>query len=345
VGKLKRLTTVAALGCTAVCVARIVRRLGTRRSLRGKVVLITGASRGLGLALAEQFGKEGALVCMAARDPRELEKAIGLLTERGAISGHQFLAIPADLRDSGACAALIQRVLDHFGKLDILVNNAGIIAVGPVEDQTIEDFRSVMETNFFAGLQCCLAALPYMSGSGQGAIVNIASIGGKLALPHLLPYTASKFAMVGFSEGLHAELRIKKVHVLTVCPGLMRTGSHLHASFSGDAAGEYRWFSLLASLPGISVDAQSAARRIVAALRASKTEITITAPAVLARLAAALFPSSTAQVSSLFNRRLLPLPAAEAPAQGEEGQRVRTHETTIAGTIGMRAAHRYNQVS
>jgi short-subunit dehydrogenase len=170
--------------------------------------------------------------------------------------------------------------------------------------------------------------------------VNIASIGGKVAVPHMLPYTASKFATVGFSEGLHAELRAKGVHVLTVCPGLMRTGSHLSAQFSGDAAREYRWFSLAANLPGISTSAASAARRIVRAVVRGETEIAITPQAIAMARLGSVAPEVVGLAMSLVNR-VLPAPVAEK--KGLRGAEVRGLEVAPVESIGDAAARRYNQ--
>ncbi len=276
----------AGTGC--VCAGAIALTVVTARKLRSnrlreKVVIITGASRGLGLALAEEFGKMGAKLVLAARDATELERARILLLQRGAIkSAEDILLFPTDLRKPEEAEKLVQETTKRLGQVDILINNAGIITAGPVENQTVDDFENVMNTNFFSGVHCALAVLPQMLARREGSIVNIASIGGKIAVPHMLPYTASKFAVVGFSEGLNAELRAKGIRVTTVCPGLMRTGSHLNALFKGDAEREYRWFSLGASLPGISISARSAARKIVRAVIAGKNEIAITPQAKLA---------------------------------------------------------------
>jgi short-subunit dehydrogenase len=318
------------------------RRRGNARRLRGKVVLITGASRGLGLALAEEFGRAGARLVLTARDPWELERARALLIKRNAVQdAADVLIVSADLRQKEEAEHLIAQAARYFSRIDVLVNNAGVITVGPVENQTSEDFHDVMDSNFFSGLHCTLSVLPQMLERGSGSIVNITSIGGKLAVPHLLPYTASKFAAVGFSEGLHAEIRSKGVHVLTVCPGLMRTGSHLNARFSGNAAKEYRWFSLSANLPGVSASAARAARRIVRAVLRRETEIAITPQAVLGARLAGIAPVLTARAMDVVNR-FLPDPVAE-PSSQRRGAEVRSLEVPPAGTIGWWAAQRYNQ--
>jgi short-subunit dehydrogenase len=333
-------TGVACTGALAWCAVASARR--KPRILRGKVVLITGASRGLGLALAEEFGRRGAKLVLTARDAEDLERARELLRERDAVHrAEDIFVFPHDLRQPEEAELLIREATAGFGPIDVLVNNAGIITVGPVENQTIQDFRDVMDANFFAGLQCTLAVLPQMLERGYGSIVNITSVGGKIAVPHLLPYSASKFAAVGFSEGLNAELRSKGIQVTTVCPGLMRTGSHLNALFTGDAAREYRWFSLVAGLPGVSASAQSAARKIVRAVIAGKSEIAITPQAMLATRLGNVCPTGTMRTMQLMNYVLPSSVSGSTP--GRRGVEVRGMEVKQAAFLSQAAARRYNQ--
>lgn len=332
---------VVCAGGFAACAIADARKKSSKK-LRGKVVLITGASRGLGLALAEEFGRQGAKLAIAARDAAELERARALLVKRGAAGKREDVFIyPCDLRQFEEAERFVEHAFSRFGSIDVLVNNAGIITVGPIENQSVEDFRDVMDTNFFAGLHCTFAALPKMLARGHGSVVNITSIGGKVAVPHMLPYTASKFAAVGFSEGLHAELRSKGIRVTTVCPGLMRTGSHLNASFGGDAAREYRWFSLSAGLPGVSTSARSAARKIVRATIAGKTEIAITPQAMLVTRFADVCPTATARAMEMVSRSLPdPVPGSTAKRRGAEA---RSKEWTPAIALAQAAARQYNQ--
>jgi short-subunit dehydrogenase len=330
----------ACAGTAGVVVWQEVKRRKGRR-LAGKVVLITGSSRGLGLAMAEEFGRRGAKLVLTARDPWELERARQLLVERGAVrSADEVLTIPADLRQAEEAKHVVERATEQLGRIDVLVNNAGVITVGPVENQRIEDFHEVMEANFFTGVHCALSVLPQMLARRSGTIVNIASIGGKIAVPHMLPYTASKFAAVGFSEGLHAELRSKGVHVLTVCPGLMRTGSHVSAQFSGDTEREYRWFSVAANLPGVSTSAACAARRIVRAVVAGETEIAITPQAIVAARLASVAPEAVALAMSTVNRML---PKSTTGKGTQRGADVKGKETMPARAVGEEATRRYNQ--
>ena len=146
------------------------------------------------------------------------------------------------------------------GPVDVLVNNAGVIQVGPLEDMREEDFEESLRVHFWSALYTTLEVLPEMKQRHSGRIVNIASFGGKVAVPHMLPYTVGKFALVGFSNGLNSELKQHGIVVTTVCPGLMRTGSHLNAEFKGRHHEEYAWFAAGNAMPGLSM--QRGERRI-----------------------------------------------------------------------------------
>jgi short-subunit dehydrogenase len=336
------LAGIAALGAGAVAVLAVssLRQRQANR-LSGKVVWITGSSRGLGLAMAEEFGRHGAKLVLCARDPLELDRARSLLLSREAVLPENIITVPADLRNLQDAEAVVRRVGESFGQVDILVNNAGVITAGPIEHQSVEEFHNTMEANFFTAVHGSLAVLPQMLSRRDGSIVNIASIGGKVAVPHMLPYTASKFALVGFSQGLNAELRAQGIHVLTVCPGLMRTGSHLHANFSGDAAAEYRWFSLLANLPLLSASAKCAARKIVAAVASRASEIAITPQAILGARLGQVAPEITLGAMATMQRVL---PKANGGTETQQGMKVREQESLAASSIGWKAAGRYNQL-
>ena len=331
------------IGIACAATGFAVSRLRSRqRWFHDKVVVITGGSRGLGLALAEELGLRGARLVLAARDSDELKRAAGILQKKGAISSEdEVLTVSADLRKEEEAQRLIQLATSRFGHVDVLINNAGIITVGPVEVQTADQFRDVMNANFFSGLYCTLAVLPQMLARKQGAIANITSIGGKIAVPHLLPYTASKFAAVGFSEGLGVELRGKGIQVTTVCPGLMRTGSHRNALFTGDASREYRWFSLAANLPVFSAAARCAARDIAKGIASGAAEVTITPQAFLAARFGNVSPGLTRGAMGVMHFLLPSAPDGESTSS--RGEDVRTREWLPATTIGSYAAARYNQ--
>lgn len=309
---------------------------------KGKVVVITGGSRGLGLALAEEFGRRGAMLVLAARKEADLAQARTQLLDRGAVrSADHVLLVAADLRKPEDATRLIEEATRRFGRVDVLINNAGIITVGPVENQTLEQFHEVMDANFFSGLHCTLAVLPQMLRRRQGSVANVTSIGGRIAVPHLLPYTASKFAAVGFSEGLGMELRSKGIRVTTICPGLMRTGSHRNAYFTGNASEEYRWFSMAANTPVASVSARCAAKKIANGIAAGCAEITITPQAFVAARFGNLSPELK-RLAMMGMHMALPDPmeGQNTPHRGEE---VREREPFPASTFGTSAARRYNQ--
>src|SRR5439155_26253999 len=143
------------------------------------------------------------------------------------------------------------------------------------------DYQESMDVHFWGPLHAMNAVLPLMRARGGGRIVNISSIGGKVGVPHLAPYCASKFALVGLSESAAAELRKDNIYLTTVCPGLMRTGSARNALFKGRNEQEYTWFTLSGSLPGMSQCAERAARRIVNACRWGEPELITSLPAAL----------------------------------------------------------------
>lgn len=293
----------------AVTVATVYKARRRATAMRGKVVVVTGGSRGLGLAIAREFGLHGAHLVLAARKGDELQRALGRLQQEGAIANaHIALTVKCDVTKPEDCAHLMEQAIERYGRVDVLINCAGIIDVAPFQDQPLAAFEQAMQVNFFGALHTIQAVLPHLQRQGSGNIVNIASIGGKLAVPHMLPYVASKFALVGFSEGLHAELCGTGVFVTTVCPGLMRTGSHVNAKFGGNSQAEYDWFSLGAMLPGGSASAKNAARQIYNATVDRAAEITITPQAWLGARIVGIAPGAAAGVAGLLTRALLPKP-------------------------------------
>ncbi len=285
-----------------------------------QVVVITGGSRGLGLALAHRFARAGDQLVLAARDLTELIRARHALIDAGSLKSSQDLhLVPVDLTDQAQAERLVDQAFTHFGRLDVLINNAGIIEVGPIENQPLVAFERAMNTNFYAALYTIQAALPRLltqspqDGSTNGrraSIVTISSIGGKIPVPHLLPYVASKFALTGLSEGLHAELRHKGIRVTTVCPGLMRTGSSIQASFTGQAEKEYQWFAMGATTPGLAASTEHAANRIFNATLAGRAEITITPQAWLGARIVGLAPAASQILAAYANEYILPAPSA-----------------------------------
>lgn len=269
-------------------------------SFRGRSVIITGGSRGLGLELARQLARQRARLTLIARDLMELKRAEHELTALGA----EVMILSCDIRQQKEVVEAVARTVTSMGRVDVLINNAGIIQVGPMDEMSLADFEDAMAVHFFGPLYFTLAALPHMKAGGGGRIVNISSIGGKIAVPHLLPYTASKFALTGFSEGLRAELRHKNIFITTACPGLMRTGSPRNAVIKGRYRQEYAWFSISSSLPLLSVSVERAATKILEACRRGRSHVAIGAHTKLAILLNDLAPGAAAKLSAILNRLL-----------------------------------------
>lgn len=278
-------------------------RYDKRHRFTGKVVAITGGSRGLGLEIARRLAREGARLAICARSQEPLERAADELRQTGC----DVIAVPCDITKPEEATDFVQRVIDRWGRIDVLVNNAGIIQAGPIECMTRADFEKSMATHFWGPLYLIEASLPAMRSQGEGQIVNISSIGGEISVPHLVPYCAGKFALVGLSEGLSVELAKDGIRVTTVCPGLMRTGSPRNAEFKGQYRAEYAWFSISDSLPVLSICSRTAARRIVRACRRGTSYVRLTLPAQIGVRVRTLFPRLVGRALKTTNQ-LLPGP-------------------------------------
>ncbi|MHB8597417.1 MAG: SDR family NAD(P)-dependent oxidoreductase [Ktedonobacteraceae bacterium] len=331
-----RLTLLTA-GIGLIAVGRRV--LQKKLAIQDKVVLITGGSRGLGLAVAEEFAAQGAKLVICARNEQELQQA----QKHFSPAKTAVLTVQCDVTDHDQVQQLIEKALNRFGQIDIVVNNAGIISAGPVRTLTREDFAESMNVIFWGTYNTSMAVLPHMLARKQGSIVNITSIGGKVSVPHLLSYSSAKFAAVGFSEGLRAELAREGIRVITIAPGLMRTGSHINTVMKGKTHRvEYTLFTLLDTLPFTSISAKRAAQQIVAATRRGSAEIVISIQAQLATRFHGLFPGTTADILSVVNRLL---PSGEGA--GTERHTGKESETPISRSfitaLGQQASQRYNE--
>jgi NAD(P)-dependent dehydrogenase (short-subunit alcohol dehydrogenase family) len=283
-------------------------------SFADRTAIVTGGSRGLGLSIARQLVTAGARVAICARTPEQLNAAADELRDLAAAGAQgQVLAIECDVVDRRQVQQMLVKVHDAWGPVDVLVNVAGLIEVGPLDAMTMQDFHRAMDVNCWGALHTVLAVLPEMRRRRWGRIVNVASLGGKVAVPHLLPYDASKFALVGLSTGLRSELAQDGILVTTVCPGLMRTGSPRNATFKGQNAKEYAWFSIADSLPGASMSAERAARQILQACRRGDSEVVLTALGRAGVLLHTIAPNLTADLAGVVNRFL--------PAMGGIGKR------------------------
>ena len=320
---MKRSTT-ALLAGGALLAARAIRRRIGALDLDGAAVLITGGSRGLGLELARVYADAGARLALVARSEDALARARQELVAHGA----EVVVRAADLREPGAAADAVRWAAGVYGRLDVLVNNAGIIGVGPLEHLERKDFEDAFALHVWAPLEAMQAfaegARRQPAPDGGTRIVNIASFGGLVSVPHMIPYATSKFALVGLSDGMRTALARDDIHVTTVAPGLLRTGSHVNAGFKGQHEAEFAWFSAGAGNPLLSMDAGRAARKIVEASRVGQARLTLTFPAKLAHAFDTFAPGLTASALKLAER-LLP------DATGASGDTLRMgYESTSA---------------
>lgn len=316
------------------------RMLRPRYDFAGRHVLITGGSRGLGLVMARQLAEKGARLTLCSRDNNELLRARDDLAARGF---RKVLVSECDVTDAGRVRELVAVARERNGPVDVLVNNAGVIRVGPMQEMTAADFEQSLKVHFWGAWNCVQAVLPDMISRGAGRIVNISSVGGKIAAPHMLPYAVGKFALVGLSGGLRAELAKFGIRVTTACPGLMRTGSHLNAEFKGKHADEYAWFALLNGLPGLSRSAESAAAAVLDACAVGDAEVVVGLPARLAVVAHTLCPNLSSAVRELADRWLLPDPGGIGTA-ALRGRESRGKLPALVTTLIDRAAARNNEL-
>lgn len=306
-----------------------------RYDFNNKVVVITGGSRGLGLVLARQLAERGALIGLLARDAIELARA------RQTISSQSLVQlVAADVTAPAQVEQAINAIVRRFGRIDVVVNNAGQILSAPFEDTSDADFKAMLDVHFWGTLNVTRAALPHLSREGGARVINICSIGGRVPVPHLSAYCASKFAQAGLSAVMSEELRAKGIRVTTVLPGLMRTGSHRQAWFKGELSNEYQVFALIGGLPGTSMSAERAARLILRASAQGRAEAII--PFTVRQIAKAqsIVPNAANRVLAATNT-VLPGPGSKFAMQGKHIGL--SPAVSRAITLSERAAERNNQ--
>jgi NAD(P)-dependent dehydrogenase (short-subunit alcohol dehydrogenase family) len=304
-----------AIGAAALGAWTIFRVFRARRriSFRDRVVVISGGSRGLGLVLARELAAEGARLVLLARTVSDLDTARRELEALGA----DVLAIPCDVGNSAAVHAAVTAAVERFGRVDVLLHVAGIIQFGPLTHLSEADFRESLAVHFWGAYYLTEAVLPYLPRDGSGRTAYVSSFGGRVAAPHMAAYAAGKFALVGYADALRTELAREGIRVTTVTPGLMRTGSHVNATFKGRHEAEYAWFSILDANPLASISAESAARQIVDAVRHGDEALTITLRAKVLGALDGLAPGLVGRAMKAANR-LLPQPT------GPDGDALRT---------------------
>lgn len=305
------------------------------------MALVAGASRGLGLLIARELLDRGYAVAICARSRSETDAGAALLAPHGNVR-----AYACDVQDRDQVNELVRAVERDLGPVEVLVSVAGVIQVGPAESMTLEHFDHAVGTMLWGPVQLAWAVLPGMRRRGWGRIGTVTSIGGKVATPHLLPYVTAKFGAVGFSEGLTAELAGTGITATTVVPGLMRTGSHERAMFTGDQTADFAWFAPSASLPLLSMDAERAARKIVDGVLAGRPLVVLTPLAKVGMRVHGVAPATTVRVMGLAARLLPgpPDPTVGAMVPGRTaGRRLNSRVVGVLTTLGRRAAVRFNQ--
>ena len=301
---------------------------------------MAGASRGLGLLVAKELLSRDFDVAVCARDAAELACAREMLSPFGTVRDYV-----CDVAEADQVEALVRDVERDLGPVDVLITVAGIIQVGSVEGVTVEQFRDAVTTMTMGPVHTALAVLPGMRERGRGRIGTIASVGGLVSVPHLLPYCTAKFGAVGFSEGLGASLSGTGVTATSIDPGLMRTGSHEGAYFTGESQNEYAWFAPSASLPVLSMNADRAARLIVDGVLAGRPIVLLGWLPKVAQRVRGIAPGLTIRALGVVNRVL---PSA-SPQQTDlvvgatAKQRLGSRVVNALSTLGSKAAQRNNE--
>ena len=309
------------------------------------LALVAGASRGLGLLIARELGHRGHRLVICARSAEELEAARGQLVA----DGLSVRTAVCDVADAAAVEALVADVEASEGPIEVAFAVAGVIQVGPLASLTRDHFAEAIDIMLWGPVNVALAVAGPMRSRGSGRIGIITSIGGLVPVPHLLPYSTAKFGAVGFSAGLRNELAGTGVKVTTVAPGLMRTGSHLRATFTGQQSAEYAWFAPSATLPVIAMDPQRAAVRIVDGVLAGRAYVLLSLLTKVASRVNGLAPTTTAAFLGLAARLLPsgPPPSGTDTVQGYQvEERLKPLPAALARavtTLGRRSADRWNQ--
>lgn len=279
---------------------------------REPVAVVAGASRGLGLLVCRELAARGCRVVGLSRSEESLADARELMREWG----HELTTYAADVTDADGLADTLRRVETEVGPVDVAIHVAGVIQVGPLASMTRQHFETCIDIMLWGPINLALAVLPGMKERRRGRIGVVTSIGGKISVPHLVPYSVAKFGAVGFADGLRAELAGSGVTATTIVPGLMRTGSHVAAQFTGNQAAEYAWFAPGASLPGVAMDAERAASQIAEGVLAGRALVALSPIAKIGMRVAGLAPTVTGIALGVMSRLLPAPPAGDPTANG-----------------------------
>lgn len=306
------------------------------------LALVVGASRGLGFLVARELLRRGHDVVLASRSLPALETAAVDLRTQHPEAAVSVVECDVTSRESVQTAvAEAQRERP----LDVAIHVAGVIQAGPAPDMTHEHYAQAIDTMLWGPIHLAEALVPAMRERGRGRFGVVTSVGGMVSPPHLLPYATAKFGAVGFTDGLAASLAGSGVSATTIVPGLMRTGSHTAAQFTGDPMTEYSWFAPAASLPLLSIDAERAASRMVDGVVAGKPMVTLTPLTWAAIRFRGAAPATTTRLMGLMNRMLpSPVPLSQSrTVTGAELAPDAPRVVKLMTALGDRASRRHHE--
>jgi short-subunit dehydrogenase len=333
-----------AAGIAGIMLAKLITHKKRDFKLENRLCLVTGGSRGLGLEIARLLVKEKARVAICARDQKELRRAQSDLNELAATYGGNSVNIyTCDVTQADQVKQMLKQLRKKSGTIEVLINNAGVIQIAPAEVMDRTEYEEAMNLHFWAPYTLMEAVLPDMQKNRSGRIINIASLAGKLSVPHMAPYTASKHALVGLSEALHAEMQQYNIYITTVCPGLMRTGSVPQMIHKGQHRKEHAFAAIAASQPLTSMNAEDAAVSIVEAIKKGETSLVMPLQAKILTAMNGVFPGLLTDMMGLLNRFL-----PEADGIGHEQIKGRNSQSawvpSILSSVTEKAAQRNNEL-
>lgn len=318
------------------------KRRGRRIELAGRVAIVTGGGRGLGLAITRELLQRGCRVAICGRDAETIASAVSMLSAQGA----DVFGMACDASEPAEVERFVEAVVKRYGHLDLLVNNAGQCFVGPAVELSAADMARAFQNIFWVHYYPTVAALPHMRRRRFGRIANITSFAGKVPIPHQASYVAAKFAATGWSETLGTELAKDGILVSTIAPPPLRNGAPLHVRFKGAAEKEFRWFTRALSSRITASSPDRTAKVVVDALIHGDAERSVSALTwVLTRLHGTL-PSVTARALATVDARYLPptVPPGREQIGGSARSRLGSEiasETTDSGVqrLARQAAH------
>ena len=295
------------------------------------------------MIIARELARRGHDVAICARNEHELARAAQWIRDGLDVRVHTGVC---DITDDRRVREFVAETESVLGPLDVVISVAGSIQVGPLEAMTRDHLDDAINTMLWGPINVSLAAVEGMRERGRGRIGVITSIGARISPPRLLPYSTAKFGAIGFTEGLAAELAGTGVTATAVVPWLMRTGSHLNATFFGAEDKQFSWFGPAASLPLLSQDAERAARWMVGAVLRGKPVANTSVFSALISRVHGLAPSTTVHLMRLVSR-FLPRGTSSETVTGSQARERMSNRRVVdfLTKLGARAAVRFNQTN